>query len=76
MLVIRSANGREVQVPVTVRRTVDYVAVVEPVTGIHGVGTDPRSALRDFREALAEWDAAIGSTPDAPLKPPRRPPQR
>lgn len=68
MRVIRSVTGREVRlpVPVTVRRTADYVAVVEPVTGIHGVGSDPKSALRDFWVALAEWDTAVGSAPDAP----------
>ncbi|MEZ5184767.1 MAG: hypothetical protein R2720_03395 [Candidatus Nanopelagicales bacterium] len=66
--ILRSPAGREVHlpIPVTVRRTPQYVAIVEPITGIHGVGSSGREAMRDFWIALAQWNGVIGEEPTAP----------
>lgn len=61
-------RGREVllPMPVTIRLTADYVAVVEPITGVHGVGTTAHDAVVDFWRAVVEWIDAIGDDPEAP----------
>lgn len=63
-----SPTGRQVHLPhpVIVRRTPTYIAIIEPLTGVHGMGEDPRAALNDFWLALAQWGAAIGDDPAAP----------
>jgi hypothetical protein len=48
-------------VPLEVRVTDDYVAVVEGTTGIHGVGSNQREATDDFRRALREHHGALAS---------------
>lgn len=42
-----------------------YFAVVEPVSGIHGLGPTLESAIVDFCEALRDFDAVL----DSPLAP-------
>lgn len=53
-------SGRPVRLPlpIDVRCAPGYWAVTEPLTGIHGVGGTETEAIRDFWQALSDFDAA------------------
>ncbi|MFQ6170355.1 hypothetical protein ACK8HX_02010 [Oryzobacter sp. R7] len=63
VLPLSGGRGLQMPLPVEVRRTRTYVSVLEPVTGIHGVGATTAEAMADFREALQDFREVLDSAP-------------